>query len=65
MTNLKKKTFSLAWGANEFGGPEESAGFDAEDGFDSFLAMRAPPEVRFTKSILNRIFFKNFNFFVS
>lgn len=46
---FKKKTFSLAWGANEFGGPEESAGFDAEDGFDSFLAMRAPPEVRFTK----------------
>lgn len=51
ITNLKNDNvfFSLAWGANEFGGPEESAGFDAEDGFDSFLAMRAPPEVRFTK----------------
>lgn len=51
ITNLKNDNvfFSLAWGANEFGGPEESAGFDAEDGFDSFLAMRAPPEVRYTK----------------
>lgn len=37
--------FLLAWGSNDFVTPGESSGFDADEGFDSFLAMQAPPEV--------------------
>ena len=37
--------FFLAWGSNDFVTPGESSGFDADGGFDSFLAMQAPPEV--------------------
>lgn len=41
-------TFSnnfAAWGADSFAPAGASSGFDADEGFDSFLAMRAPPEV--------------------
>lgn len=38
-----------AWGENDFvapgGGGADASGFEADEGFDSFLAMQAPPEV--------------------
>lgn len=33
-----------AWGASDFVSAGEAAGFDADEGFDTFLAMDAPPE---------------------
>lgn len=36
----------LAWGANDFvPTTDANDGFEADEGFDSFLAMQAPPEV--------------------
>lgn len=37
-------TFVAAWGANDFVSAGEAAGFEADEGFDTFLAMDAPPE---------------------
>lgn len=34
-----------AWGTNDFAPAIDSGGFETEEGFDSFLAMQAPPEV--------------------
>lgn len=38
--------FFEAWG-DDFAAPggADASGFEAEEGFDSFLAMQAPPEV--------------------
>lgn len=35
---------SAAWGASEFATAGETAGFEADEGFDTFLAMDEPPE---------------------
>lgn len=48
---------SAAWGSNDFVTPGESSGFDADEGFDSFLAMQAPPEVRFSIKISDFLFY--------
>lgn len=37
--------FYVAWGSDSFAPSGASSGFEADEGFDSFLAMRAPPEV--------------------
>lgn len=36
-----------AWGESDFAAPGggNASGFEADEGFDSFLAMQAPPEV--------------------
>lgn len=35
----------LAWGTEDIIAPAgNTAGFEAEEGFDSFLAMKAPPQ---------------------
>lgn len=43
--NDHKYSFRIAaWGASDFVSAGEAAGFDADEGFDTFLAMDAPPE---------------------
>lgn len=38
--------FITAWGASDFvSTTDASGGFEADEGFDSFLAMQAPQEV--------------------
>lgn len=56
MVSSKKKCFFsqnkgihkchfVAWGASDFVTTTVASGFEADEGFDSFLAMQAPPEV--------------------
>lgn len=51
--------FVIAWGESDFVAPGgvgggNASGFDAEEGFDSFLAMQAPPEVSDTYLVCDR-----------
>lgn len=41
---------TTAWGASDFVSAGDAAGFEADEGFDTFLAMDAPPEQVRTKS---------------
>lgn len=56
-----------AWGASDFVPAGDAAGFEADEGFDTFLAMDAPPEqvrtLMMTATIpLNNIFSLFFTF---
>lgn len=52
----------LAWGDNNaFNASVDTEGFGNDEGFDSFLAMRAPPEVSYI--ILRKSKKKNIIFF--